>query len=328
MKHILLIGGAGYIGSVMAKDLLRANYKVSILDSLLFNNKKAIDPLIKLKNFNFIYGDFRNFKKLNKALHNITDVIILAGLVGDPITKKYPKESYKINDLGMKKCIRNLNKRKLNRVIFISTCSNYGLLATKYIADEKTKLKPLSLYAKSKVKIEKFLLKQKSKVDYSPVILRFATAFGLSPRMRFDLTISQFTYEIAVKKNLLVYDPDTWRPYCHVKDFSRLVLKVLKAEKKLIDFQVFNAGGDINNYTKRKIVELILKYLPKGQIKFKKEGHDPRNYRVSFKKVKNILKFKPKYTVSYGIKELLKKIRKKHFSEKKFNNKEYGNFVI
>ena len=328
MKHILLIGGAGYIGTVMAKDLLNLNYKVRVLDLLIFNNKKAILPLLKLKNFSFVHGDFRNYKKLNESLKDITDVVILGGLVGDPITKKYPKLSYKINNQGMKKCIEYLNNKKLNKVIFISTCSNYGLLNEKYLATENSRLKPLSLYAKSKVDVEKFILKRKGKVDYIPVILRFATAFGLSPRMRFDLTISQFTYELAVKKNLLVYDADTWRPYCHVKDFSRLVVKVLQAEKKLVNFQVFNAGGDINNHTKKKIVRLILKYLPNSTVNFKKEGHDPRNYKVSFQKVKSILKFKPRYTVPHGINELLKSIKKNHFSEKNFNNKQFGNFVI
>jgi len=146
--------------------------------------------------------------------------------------------------------------------------------------------------------------------------------------MRFDLTISHFTYELAVNKNLLVYDADTWRPYCHVKDFSRLILKVLRAEKKLINFQVFNAGGDVNNYTKKKIIKLILKHLPNASVDFKEKGHDPRNYRVSFKKVKNILKFKPKYTVSYGINELLKSINKNQFPKKKVNDKQFGNFVI
>ena len=328
MKHILLIGGAGYIGTVMAKDLLNLNYKVRVLDLLIFNNKKAILPLLKLKNFSFVYGDFRNYKKLNESLKDITDVVILGGLVGDPITKKYPKLSHKINNQGMKKCIEYLNNKKLKKVIFISTCSNYGLLNEKYLATENSRLKPLSLYAKSKVDVEKFILKRKGKVDYIPVILRFATAFGLSPRMRFDLTISQFTYELAVKKNLLVYDADTWRPYCHVKDFSRLVVKVLRAEKRLVNFQVFNAGGDINNYTKKKIVRLILKYLPNSTVNFKKEGHDPRNYKVSFKKVKSILKFKPRYTVPHGINELLKSIKKNNFSEKNFNNKQFGNFVI
>ena len=328
MKHILLIGGAGYIGTVIAKYLLQLNYKIRVLDLLIFNNKKAILPLLKFKNFSFVYGDFRNNKKLNESLKQITDVVILAGLVGDPITKKYPKLSYKINNQGMKRCIEYLNNKKLNKVIFISTCSNYGLLNKKSLATENTRLKPLSLYAKSKVDVEKFILKKKGKVDYTPVILRFATAFGPSPRMRFDLTISQFTYELAVKKSLLVYDADTWRPYCHVKDFSRLVLKVLRAEKKLVNFQVFNAGGDINNYTKRKIVKLILKYFPKAIVNFKKQGHDPRNYRVSFKKVKSILKFKPKYSVLYGINELLRSINENHFPKKKFNNKEFGNFVI
>jgi len=327
-RHILLIGGAGYIGAEMSKDLLKLNYKVRVLDVFLYKNKQAITSSLKSKNFSFVNGDFRDDKKLLKALKGISDVVLLAGLVGDPITKKYPKLSNEINYTGMKKCINNLNKKGLNRVIFISTCSNYGMRKETSLASENCKLNPLSLYAKSKVAIEKFILKKKGKVDYNPVILRFATAFGLSSRMRFDLTVSQFTRDLALKNDLLVYDADTWRPYCHVKDFSRLVLKVLTAEKKIVSFQVFNAGGNINNFTKRGIIKLILKFLPKAKVRFKLKGQDPRNYRVSFKKVKKILKFKPKYTVTHGIKELITCIKKNKFSEKEFINNQFGNFII
>ena len=153
----------------------------------------------------------------------VTDVILLAGLVGDPITKNYPKEAHQINNIGIKNCIDQLNGLGLNRFVFVSTCSNYGLIKNNQKANEKFPLNPLSLYAKSKVAIEEYILELRGKVDFKPTILRFATAFGISSRMRFDLTISEFTRKIALGHELLIYDANTWRPYCHVLDFARLI---------------------------------------------------------------------------------------------------------
>ena len=152
---------------------------------------------------------------------------ILAGLVGDPITKKFPYEAHDINDIALRGCIDQLNGRGLNKVIFVSTCSNYGLIQDDVLADEDFELTPLSLYAKSKVGAEKHLLSLKGQTDYHPTILRFATAFGLAPRMRFDLTVNEFTREVAEGNELVVYDAHTWRPYCHVRDFARLIGRVL-----------------------------------------------------------------------------------------------------
>src|SRR5207247_961507 len=128
--------------------------------------------------------------------------------------------------------------------------------------DENHALAPLSLYAKHKVEMEKQLLSYKGKVGFFPTILRFATAFGLSPRMRFDLTVNEFVREMYLGKELLVFDAKTWRPYCHVRDFSRAVEFVLRAPTNKVDFEVFNVGSEANNFTKQMIVDETLKYLP------------------------------------------------------------------
>ena len=132
-------------------------------------------------------------------LDGISDVVILAGLVGDPITKQYPESSHQINDIGIQNVLRACNGKNLSNVIFVSTCSNYGLQEDGILANEDTELKPLSLYASSKVANEKLVLSLRDRVDFRATILRFATAFGLSPRMRFDLTVNQFTRELAAK---------------------------------------------------------------------------------------------------------------------------------
>jgi len=327
LKKILIIGGAGYIGTVVTEHFLSLGHQVICIDKFLYQNNFSIHSFLGNKNFRFIYGDMNDDKLTSKLLNEVSDVVILAGLVGDPITKKYPEIAHKINDLGLKKFIDNCNNKGLDRVVFVSTCSNYGLIKEDVVADENFILNPLSLYAKSKVEIENYIINLKDTVDYDSTILRFATAFGLSARMRFDLTVSDFVKNIVSGEELVVYDAHTWRPYCHVKDFARLIsIVILDAEKKDISFEIFNAGGDVNNYTKKGIVDLILAKIPEAKIKYQDHGFDPRNYRVNFNKVKKILKFEPMYTVNDGIDELLLAFKNEVFNNPK--NLQVGNHEI
>ena len=216
--RVLLVGGAGYIGSVLSAHLLENGYSVTCLDRMIYGHYHTVWPFVNSESYRFIRGDMGNPADLERALGDVRHVVILGGLVGDPITKKYPQDSEAINLQGIKTLLDGLEGQHLERVIFVSTCSNYGLIPEDVEATEDYELKPLSLYAKHKVEIEQRLLGLKDKVDYSATVLRFATAFGLSPRMRFDLTVSEFTRELYLGRELLVFDTHTWRPYCHVKD--------------------------------------------------------------------------------------------------------------
>ena len=328
MKHILLIGGAGYIGTVLTDHFLNIGHRVRSLDLFLYKNNHCVLPYLGREGYESMYGDLCNASVLKIALEGITNVVLLAGLVGDSITKKYPEASQAINDVGIKNCINQLNGIGLEHLVFVSTCSNYGLIESDKLADEDFELKPLSLYAKSKVAIEQYIMSLKGKVDYTPTVLRFATAFGISARMRFDLTVSEFTRELALGRELLVYDANTWRPYCHVRDFGRLIDKVIKAPAGQVAFEVFNAGGEVNNYTKQGIVDAILEQLPKAKVKYKEKGVDPRNYKVDFSKVKRILDFEPKFTVPDGIKELLDAFENHMFAHVDEQRNVYGNYEI
>lgn len=328
MKNILLIGGAGYVGTVLTSHLLKKGYKVTVLDYFVYKNQFAVQPYLGDPDYRLISGDLSNINDLAKASDNVTDVILLGGLVGDPVTKKYPDESEIINDKGIKTCIEFFKQKGINKLIFISTCSNYGLIKENEVADEKFELNPLSQYAKAKVSNEEYLLSQKGKADYTGVILRFATAFGLSPRMRFDLSISEFTRDLFFGEELTVFDEHTWRPYCHLRDFARLIEIVLNAEKSLVNFEIFNAGGDINNFTKKMIVDEILKCIPAGKVKYGKQGSDPRNYRVSFKKVKNILGFEPAFMVQDGIRELVDAFKIGVYSDSVSDKNKYSNYEL
>ena len=328
MKNILLIGGAGYIGTVLTSHFLTRGYKITVLDNFTYNNQFAVLPFLGEKGFRLVSGDMNDPDKLEEASEDVDDVVLLAGLVGDPITKKYPVESGLINEKGIKHCMDYFSDKAINKLIFISTCSNYGLIKENELADENFELNPLSLYAKAKVSNEQYLLDKKGNANYTGVILRFATAFGPSPRMRFDLTVSEFVRDIFFGRELVVFDENTWRPYCHVRDFARLIELVLNSDNATVNYEVFNAGGDVNNYTKKMIVETILEYIPEGNIKYSDNGSDPRNYRVSFEKVKKTLGFVPEYTVKDGIMELIDGLKNGIYADSLDDKNRYGNYEI
>jgi len=269
-----------------------------------------------------------NLADVERALEDVRHVVILAGLVGDPITKKYPQESEAINLQGVRTLLDGLEGMHLDRVLFVSTCSNYGLIPGNVEATEDYELKPLSLYAKHKVEIEQRLLDLKGTVDYSATVLRFATAFGLSPRMRFDLTVSEFTRELYLGHELLVFDPHTWRPYCHVKDLAEAIRYVLEAERDKVHFEVFNVGGESNNFTKQMIVDEIMRQVPEGKVQYQEHGSDPRNYRVSFKKIREQLGFAVQYSVRQGVEELLTALREGLFDNVESQRAWFGNYEI
>ncbi len=284
MKKITLIGGGGYVGTAITEYFLNKKFKVNCVDNFIYKHKNVVDEFLKNKNFNLVNGCMSSLKKDDK-IFDTDAIVILAGVVGDPITKKYQEFSVETNEDKTLKFLNDLKFFYKNKVIFISTCSNYGLKSNDVISDEKSILEPLSFYANSKVKVEKFILEH-DKPFQDITILRFATAFGCSKRMRFDLTVNEFTKEIFYKNSLLVYDKDTWRPYCHVVDFARLIEKVIEANKKITNQEVFNAGSNQNHATKKTIIDKIsLKLEPKG-IEYLDKSIDKRNYKVNFEKVK------------------------------------------
>jgi nucleoside-diphosphate-sugar epimerase len=327
-RRVLLIGGAGYIGVPLAQQLLESGCSVRTLDRLVYKNGSSLLGQASEPAAEFAFGDMSDPAALDKALDRVSDVVLLAGLVGDPITKSFPDQSRAINEQALQHCIDRLNGRGLDKVIFISTCSNYGKIAEDAVADENFPLNPLSLYAKAKVMAETYLLSLRERVDYHPTILRFATAFGLAPRMRFDLTVNEFARELFRGRELTVYDADTWRPYCHVRDFARLILRVLKAPREAVSFEVFNAGGDANNLTKRQIVKLVLEHVPNGRVIFRANSTDPRNYRVNFRKVREALEFEPEFDVAYGIGEIIAALRSHLLDDVDARPNFYGNYEL
>jgi len=327
-RQVLIIGGAGYIGSVLTKMMLTYGFRVRVLDKLIYDNAPAVSYLLEDENFSFIKGDFGDSNILEKALDGINDVVLLASLVGDPICKKYPELARTVNLDYAKNLFQKLNNRNISRFIFTSTCSNYGLRNDDTPANEKSDLNPQSLYAQTKVAFEKFILENLHKVDFSPTILRLSTAFGISPRMRFDLTISEFTKDLALGKELLVYDEDTWRPYCNVADISDAIIKALEMPKEKVFGEVFNIGSDRNNYTKKMIVDLAQKHIKNAVVNYKKGGMDPRNYIVSFEKAKNVMGFNPMFSAEDSVIHLINAMDNGLFADIEIRKNFYGNYEI
>jgi nucleoside-diphosphate-sugar epimerase len=324
-KKILVIGSQGYIGSILTNYLLKETYPVIGVDNFIYNQKKIN---FFNKNYKFVNCDLRDEEKIYKSISEVSYVIILAGLVGDPITKKYPKIAHDINYKGIKNVIKTCNKSKIKKLIFISTCSNYGITKGDRLLKENHPLKPISLYAKQKVKIEKFLLKNNFK--FAITILRFATAFGLSPRMRFDLTVNEFVKDAFFKKKLDIYEPNTYRPYCHIKDFCRIIYLVLKKKVVNLDKEIFNCGSNNNNYSKIQIAKILKKRFKSLKIVINRNVKDKRNYKVDFSKIRKVLKFRSKYNINYGVSEIINFLKKKENSKlnKNVKNKKFGNYLI
>lgn len=314
LQKILVIGGLGYIGSILVTKLLENNFDVNILDKNYYGNylnKKILNnPRLKV-----FHGDCSKKSKLLPALKGCTDVVHLGEIVGDPavsINEDYSiKNNFEATVFVVSECIKN----KINKFIFASSCSVYGNSSLN--CTETTKLNPLSLYAKCKIECERSIrlfLNEK----FCPVILRLATVYGDSPRKRFDLVVNRFILMAIKKIKIKLFGALSWRPFINVSDVSEIIIKVLKSEEKLVKNQIFNVGFDNENY---RIFDII-KYLKKIKdldYEFSDQKSDERNYRVSFKKLHKLIKYKPQYRLKRILPLLFKKYQQKKINEKNIN---------
>lgn len=309
-KKVLVTGAAGYIGSVLTRQLLDAGYSVRGFDKLSFGGESLLS-IFNHPKFEFVYGDIRNSEQISAALDGIDYVVHLAAIVGDPACAQQPEIAKETNWEASVNLFDLCQKKNVQRFVFASTCSNYGKMEGDEYVTEESPLRPVSLYAELKVKFEKYILESKTRDDFIPTALRFATVYGISPRMRFDLTVNEFVRDLYFGKELEVFGEQFWRPYCHVEDLARSCLVVLQSEKEKVDHNVFNVGNTEENYTKKMIVNEILNVLPNAKIKYVHKEEDPRDYRVSFEKIKNVLGFKTTKTVPEGIRELVNLLESK-----------------
>ena len=308
--HILITGGAGYIGSLLASELLRANYRVTVVDSLLFGGESLV-PFLHHPNFHFVKADVTEQRAVKDSLKydwQMPDAIVhLAAIVGFPACQAVGKQvAWRYNVEATKMVFGQAADLGVERFVFASTYSNYGLSADGKPVTEDSPLNPQSLYAETKVAAEEFLIEQKD-ASCAPLLFRFATLYGLSPRTRFDLIVNQFVLEAFTKRELIIYQRGYSRSFVHIRDVVRGVIVGLEAERSKICGQVFNLGTDDGNYSKDDIVQLVLKRIPETVVEYKDLtfGGDMRDITVSFAKIKNVLGFDTILNVDDGIRELL-----------------------
>lgn len=326
VRKVLIIGGAGYLGSVLCRKLLNKGYKVRVLDLLMFGE----EPILEIKdnpNFELIHGDIRDISTLTHALDGVDAVIHLAAIVGDPASRKQPIDTIETNYLATMNLAHACKYHQINRLIFASTCSVYGLGNGKL--DENSKLNPVSLYARSKIESEKGIL---SLVDenFSPTIFRMGTLYGLSPRMRFDLVVNVFGMNASTEKKITVFGGDQWRPLLNVEDAAEAYIKCLEAPIEKIKGEIFNVGSDEQNYQIKDLVNFVKAVLTETEVittdKEIVQGQmDKRDYNVSFDKIKSLLGFEVKHSVKQSILDIHNAIisgRIKNVKDSKYYNSE------
>jgi nucleoside-diphosphate-sugar epimerase len=309
-RHVVITGGAGYIGSLLTSELLRADYRVTILDSLLFGGDSIV-PFLHHPNFHFVKADVTEPRAVKDSLKDgwpKPDALVhLAAIVGFPACQAVGKQvAWRYNVEATKNVFGQAVDLGVKRFVFSSTYSNYGLSPDGRPVTEDSPLTPQSLYAETKIASEEFLLSQRES-SCAPLIFRFATLYGISPRTRFDLIVNQFVLEAFTKRHLIIYQRGYSRSFVHIRDLVRGIIMGLEAEREKICGEVFNLGTDNGNYSKDDIVRLVLKRMPETVVEYKDLtfGGDMRDITVSFAKIKGILGFETSLDVDDGIRDLL-----------------------
>ena len=301
---VLVIGGAGYIGSSLVSQLLKKDYKVKILDIFLFGEEPIVD-FMDHENIEIIKGDFRKIDDLVIAISDCHSIVHLGGIVGDPACSVDESLTKEIN-LTATKIIGQIAKSAgVRRFIFASSCSVYG--AQDFILNEESETKPLSLYANTKIASER-ILEELSDNSFAPIFLRFGTVFGFSGRTRFDLVVNLLTANAFFNKKMTVFGKDQIRPFVHVNDVARSILCALETEFLNTEKLIFNIGSNDLNVTLFELAEMVQSSVPDSEILVEDGGDDARNYHVSFDKAEKILNFKTDWSLEKGIKQVLDKL--------------------
>lgn len=304
-SRILVTGAAGYIGSTLTGLLLSKGHHVLALDNLSFGGESLLG-LYGHPGLELVVADIRGAERFPALLEGVSGVVHLAAIVGDPACAKQPEAAEAINWTAAKALFDACaGATSVKRFVFASTCSNYGKMQGTDYVREDSPLTPVSLYARLKVKMEQYVLGADVRAELVPVALRFSTVCGISPRMRFDLTVNEFAREMALGRRLEVFGPQFWRPYCHVADIARACLLALEAPAEKVRRQVFGVGATSENYTKDDIVKKLKARLPEAAVTFVERAEDPRDYRVDFGRIEKTLGFAVTKTLDDTIDELL-----------------------
>jgi nucleoside-diphosphate-sugar epimerase len=295
---ILITGGLGYIGSVLTEHLILKGHDITVLDNLYYKQWPMLH-LCHNENFHFIYGDVRDEKLMTKILPGFDFILPLAALVGAPVCDKNPEDAKSIN-FGAIQLLAKL-RNKDQKIIYPTTNSGYGTKSNTSFCTEKTPLEPISLYGSTKVDAERLLLD-----SGNAITLRLATVFGVSPRMRTDLLVNDFTYKAVRDGYIIIFEKHFKRNFIHIRDVARCFEHCIQNFDKMKD-NAYNVGLQEANLSKEELALKIQEHIPKFFIHFSEIGKDPdkRNYIVSNEKIMKT-GFKCEHNLDFGIKELIK----------------------
>jgi len=307
---ILVTGGAGYVGTTLMPKLLEAGHEVTVFDNLMFGGNQLL-PFFRFKNFNFVRGDIRMAPELKSAVEGNDVVIHVAAIDGFPACKNNPQLTKEVNVQGTVNLIEACTPDQV--ILYGSTGSNYGTVDG--VCTEETPLNPLSLYGYTKTEAEKMLLERNNSIAY-----RFATAFGISPRLRLDLLINDFTNKCMKDGYLVVYEKDFMRTFIHVADMANSFIFALQNLDKMIN-NVYNVGDASMNYSKEAVCNMIAERT-NAFVHYEEIGSDAdkRDYIVSYEKI-NKLGFKTTITIEEGIDEIVRALKIVDFQDPYTNAK-------
>lgn len=295
VKKVFITGGAGYIGSILTPTLLRQGYHVTVYDSLIAGGDGIINNFTE-KNFNFIEGDILDKELLKKSIAGHDIVIHLAAIVGLNACRRDKDHAYAVNHIGTRNVVECLDGSQF--LMYGSTGSNYG--AVKDVCTEETPLNPLSVYGKSKTLGEQEVLKYPNSTAF-----RFATAFGVAPRLRLDLLLNDLSYLAYTQKYIVIYEAHFMRTFIHVKDMTRVFQFAIANQEKMRG-EVYNVGSNSMNFSKRDICELIKERTNCYVHYADYDGDvDKRDYVVSYDKI-NKIGYETTITLEEGLDELMK----------------------
>ena len=314
---VFLTGHLGYVGNVLAKMLIEQNFEVKGCDVGFFPQGFTDE---KIPKFDSIKKDIRDLEK--NDLEGCDAVIHLAALSNDPLGELNSSLTNDINFLSGIHLAELSKQVGIERFVFSSSCSTYGV--NEEIVNESSSLEPLTAYAKSKVDSEKTLIKMKDE-SFSPVMLRNATAYGVSPSQRLDIVVNNLTSSAFTTGSVkLLSDGTAWRPLVHVEDMSKAFIVALKSPKEKVSGEIFNVGSNEDNFSVREIAEMVEEIVPESKIEFSEDASkDSRSYKVNFDKIKNQLGFKTDWNLKEGVKQIYEILKKKNFSEVDFKDKDF-----
>lgn len=299
---VLVVGGAGYVGSPLVYRLWQDGHDITVLDLLLFGGESIV-PLQGRVRFRLVAGDLRDDALAAELMPGHDAVVLLGAIVGEPACNRDPEDALSTNLHGTRTILNAAVEARVPRFLFVSTCSNYGISDGETPVTETAPLKPISTYSETKVSAENDVIAA-AESNFHPTVLRLATAFGLSPRMRFDLLISDFTSAAVRERKIIIYGEQFWRPYVHVADIADAIVKVLEADDRVVSGEVFNVGSNSNNMRKIDVGHAVQELVPGTELEFVKKKDDPRSYRVDFTKFRNALSFETTWSVRDGIQEV------------------------